>query len=42
MKPCTVAPYPGVFAKVSSYVEWINERIAEDEDSGSVAPLFVQ
>ncbi|XP_034116861.1 chymotrypsin-2 [Drosophila nasuta] len=23
IKPCTVAPYPGVYCKVSSYVEWI-------------------
>lgn len=30
VKPCTIAPYPGVFAKVSSYIEWIFERIAEN------------
>lgn len=31
VKPCAVAPYPGVFSKVSSYVDWIYEKIAEEE-----------
>ncbi|KAF4518667.1 hypothetical protein B566_EDAN002701 [Ephemera danica] len=26
-KPCTIAPYPGVFTKVSSYIDWINIHI---------------
>lgn len=28
VKPCTVAPYPGVFTKVSTYVDWIQEHIS--------------
>ena len=27
VKPCTVAPYPGVYCKVSHYVDWINSHI---------------
>lgn len=27
IKPCTVAPYPGVYTKVSHYIGWINEQI---------------
>jgi len=27
VKPCTVAPYPGVFTEVSWYVDWINSYI---------------
>lgn len=26
MKPCTIAPYPGVFTAVSSYIDWIQEQ----------------
>lgn len=26
-KPCTIAPYPGVFTEVSWYVDWINAQI---------------
>ncbi|XP_033167167.1 chymotrypsin-2 [Drosophila mauritiana] len=28
MKPCTVAPYPGVYCKVSQYVDWIKSNQA--------------
>ncbi|EDV42032.1 uncharacterized protein Dana_GF17773 [Drosophila ananassae] len=29
VKPCTVAPYPGVYCKVSQYIDWIrNNQIA--------------
>ena len=27
VKPCTIAPYPGVYCKVSHYVDWINSHI---------------
>ncbi|XP_044269857.1 trypsin-3-like [Tribolium madens] len=27
VKPCTVKGYPGVFAKVANYVDWINENM---------------
>lgn len=27
VKPCTVAPYPGVYTKVSHYISWINKNI---------------
>ncbi|XP_063911252.1 chymotrypsin-1-like isoform X2 [Zophobas morio] len=27
VKPCTVKGYPGVFTKVSSYVDWIREKL---------------
>ncbi|KAH8295323.1 hypothetical protein KR018_009991, partial [Drosophila ironensis] len=26
VKPCTVAPYPGVYCKVSQYVDWIKQN----------------
>ncbi|XP_065722027.2 chymotrypsin-2 [Drosophila suzukii] len=26
IKPCTVAPYPGVFCKVSEYIDWIKHN----------------
>ncbi|KAH8382773.1 hypothetical protein KR009_005191, partial [Drosophila setifemur] len=26
VKPCTVAPYPGVYCKVSQYIDWIKEN----------------
>lgn len=26
IKPCGVAPYPGVFTEVSHYIEWIEEN----------------
>lgn len=42
VKPCTVAPYPGVFAKVSSYVDWIYENIAEEEEGGTEPPPFME
>ena len=31
-KPCTAAPYPGVFTEVSAYVQWILETILDAED----------
>lgn len=42
VKPCTIAPYPGVFAKVSSYVDWIYENIAEEEEGGTEPPPFIE
>ncbi|KAH8295330.1 hypothetical protein KR018_009992 [Drosophila ironensis] len=27
VKPCTVAPYPGVYCKVSQYVDWIKQNL---------------
>ncbi|XP_017089418.2 chymotrypsin-2-like [Drosophila bipectinata] len=27
VKPCTVAPYPGVYCKVSQYVDWIKKNL---------------
>ncbi|TMW54320.1 hypothetical protein DOY81_000593 [Sarcophaga bullata] len=27
IKPCTIAPFPGVYCKVSHYVDWINSHI---------------
>ncbi|XP_055913461.1 chymotrypsin-1-like [Eupeodes corollae] len=29
-KPCTIAPYPGVFTEVSNYIEWIRNTIEDD------------
>ncbi|XP_013097363.2 trypsin 3A1 [Stomoxys calcitrans] len=29
VKPCTVAPYPGVYTKVSHYVDWIYEKMRQ-------------
>ncbi|XP_013097368.2 chymotrypsin-2-like [Stomoxys calcitrans] len=29
IKPCTVAPYPGVYTKVSHYVDWIYENMQQ-------------
>lgn len=26
VKPCTVPPYPGVYTKVSHYIDWIEIR----------------
>lgn len=26
IKPCGLAPYPGVFTEVSHYIEWIEEN----------------
>lgn len=28
MKPCTVAPYPGVYTKVSHFIDWIERNSA--------------
>ena len=28
VKPCTVAGYPGVFARVANYVGWVREQMA--------------
>lgn len=33
-KPCTVAPYPGVFTEVSAYVNWLQQTIGNDRDDG--------
>ncbi|XP_036322969.1 mite allergen Der p 3-like [Rhagoletis pomonella] len=30
IKPCTVYPYPGVYTKVSHYIDWIQENVDED------------
>ncbi|XP_054729908.1 trypsin-like [Anastrepha obliqua] len=30
IKPCTVYPYPGVYTKVSHYINWIKENIEAD------------
>lgn len=27
IKPCTIAPYPGVYTKVSHFINWINENM---------------
>lgn len=27
IKPCTVYPYPGVYTKVSHYIDWINQNM---------------
>ncbi|KAF2882712.1 hypothetical protein ILUMI_23445 [Ignelater luminosus] len=27
VKPCTVKGYPGVYARVVSYVDWINKQV---------------
>lgn len=26
IKPCTVAPYPGVYCKVANYIDWIQKK----------------
>lgn len=26
MKPCTIAPYPGVYTKVSHFIDWIRNK----------------
>ncbi|XP_059474912.1 transmembrane protease serine 9-like [Neocloeon triangulifer] len=31
VKPCTIAPYPGVYTEVAYYVDWINNNIAKFE-----------
>ncbi|XP_017477020.1 PREDICTED: trypsin-1-like [Rhagoletis zephyria] len=33
-KPCTVAPYPGVFTEVSAYVDWMGQMMSNDRDDG--------
>ncbi|XP_039958790.1 serine protease 53 [Bactrocera tryoni] len=33
-KPCTVAPYPGVFTELSAYVDWLQQMIGNDRDDG--------
>ena len=34
-KPCTQAPYPGVFTKVSDYVNWILKTIWQASESAN-------
>ncbi|XP_059470399.1 chymotrypsin-1-like [Neocloeon triangulifer] len=28
IKPCTIAPYPGVYTQVSPFIDWINSKIS--------------
>lgn len=32
IKPCTIAPYLGVFTEVSHYVDWIKDKMNEDNN----------
>lgn len=34
VKPCTIAPYPGVFTKVAEYVNWIKSKAELSDDYG--------
>ncbi|PSN29662.1 Kallikrein-14 [Blattella germanica] len=29
VKPCTVAPYPGVYTEVAYYINWINQHTSQ-------------
>ncbi|XP_055384116.1 chymotrypsin-1-like [Condylostylus longicornis] len=30
VKPCTVPPYPGVYTKLSHFIDWVNEKISKN------------
>lgn len=40
-KPCTVPPYPGVFTKVSSYVDWILKTIWKESENENNSEEFM-